>query len=61
MSDLIPQTVTAEEAMDALHISRATLNRLVAIGRLRAYRPLPRKLLIDRRSLARLFDDSVCI
>ncbi|NMM93425.1 helix-turn-helix domain-containing protein [Bifidobacterium oedipodis] len=54
----IPPTMTREEVMSALHISRSTFNRMVAEGELTAYWiGSHRKQVIDKRSVLQYFQE----
>ena len=52
---IVPTTVTVADAMEALHVSRNQIYKLIRSGRLRAYRVSPRHVLIDAQSLASMF------
>lgn len=47
MSDLL----TLPEVADALRVSRRSVERLIAAGRIRVVRPVPGKTLVEQREL----------
>lgn len=51
---IIPDTMTMAETMEALHMSRRSIERLCDAGRLRFARPTPRHILIYAEDVAKM-------
>lgn len=51
----LPEMLTKKEVAEATRLSLSSVNRLLAEGRLAAFRPTSRRTLVSRRSVEALF------
>ena len=52
----VPTTITIKQAASAAHCTPRQIQRMMYDGRVKYYKPTPRKALIDAASFANLFE-----